>query len=400
MVSASRRGGQGIVSEVTNTFGERLPYLLLPAEESSLPSERRRTWETDKRLHVSPFMPMDQSYTWWFSEPQSRIDVRMDVHHPGDRDFVATLTTRRVELTPASLRAALVRYPLMPLKVTAGIHWQAARLCPEAGAVLSQAPVRAVQGEREAVTVVGGVTRRAVFKALDSFAAASSCCGTPMVAAGRSVTGVGRPSSSMSIGRMRSGQGSAAGRAWASARPTSTAIGTATISSGSSRSSGATSRPRRAPIATPVYRGQKLRPDLSQRQTAAVARRNIHAHYDLGNDLFELMLDPTMAYSCGIWEDGSVTLEEAQRAKFRHVCDKLVLGSDDHLLEIGCGWGGLAIHAATETGCRVTGVTISPSQAALARERVRAAGVSHLVEIVEQDYRLVEGASPGSSRSR
>jgi cyclopropane-fatty-acyl-phospholipid synthase len=69
-----------------------------------------------------------------------------------------------------------------------------------------------------------------------------------------------------------------------------------------------------------------------------------------------------------------------------------VLGPDDHLLEIGCGWGGLAIHAATESGCRVTAVTISPSQAALARERVREAGVSHLVEIVEQDYRLVEGS--------
>ncbi len=146
------------------------------------------------------------------------------------------------------------------------------------------------------------------------------------------------------------------------------------------------------PLIRWLYRGQELRPDRSQRQTAAVARDNIHAHYDLGNELFAAMLDPTMAYSCGIWEDATTTLEEAQLAKFDRVCDKLVLRRDDHLLEIGCGWGGLAIHAATKVGCRVTALTISASQAELARERVRDAGVSHLVEIVEQDYRLVEGS--------
>ena len=104
------------------------------------------------------------------------------------------------------------------------------------------------------------------------------------------------------------------------------------------------------------------------------------------------MLDPTMAYSCAYWERPDMTLEEAQVAKFRAVCEKLHLGSDDHLLEIGCGWGGLAIHAAREYGCRVTGVTISRAQHELAVERVREAGVDDLVEIREQDYREIEGS--------
>ncbi|MDH4176591.1 MAG: cyclopropane-fatty-acyl-phospholipid synthase family protein [Thermoleophilia bacterium] len=146
------------------------------------------------------------------------------------------------------------------------------------------------------------------------------------------------------------------------------------------------------PLVRAVHAVQRLRPDPSQRQTAAVARDNIHAHYDLGNDLFALMLDPTMTYSCAYWERPGMTLVEAQLAKLTRVCEKLRLGPDDHLLEIGCGWGGLAVHAARETGCRVTGLTISPSQAALARERVTAAGLDGRVEIVERDYRELEGS--------
>jgi len=140
-----------------------------------------------------------------------------------------------------------------------------------------------------------------------------------------------------------------------------------------------------------LYRLQELRPDRRPRQTLAAARNNIHAHYDLGNDLFELMLDPTMAYSCAYWERPGMTLEEAQRAKVRHICEKLGLGPGDRVLEIGCGWGGFAIQAATDYGCRVTGLTLSPSQAGFARERIDSAGLRNRIEIREQDYRLTEG---------
>ena len=103
-----------------------------------------------------------------------------------------------------------------------------------------------------------------------------------------------------------------------------------------------------------LYRLQEMRPHRPPRQTPEAARNSIHAHYDLGNDLFRLMLDSTMTYSCAYWERPEMTLEEAQVAKYRAICDKLQLGRDDHVLEIGCGWGGFAIHAAREYGCRVT----------------------------------------------
>ncbi len=133
-----------IVAEVNNTFGERLPYVLLPGDEAS--RNGRRRWETDKRIHVSPFMSMEQTYTWWCSEPGERIAVRMDVHEEGRSDFHATLVARRVELTPASLRSVLVRYPLQPAKVISLIHWQALKLWAKRTPVFRKPPFVPGQG--------------------------------------------------------------------------------------------------------------------------------------------------------------------------------------------------------------------------------------------------------------
>jgi cyclopropane-fatty-acyl-phospholipid synthase len=125
----------------------------------------------------------------------------------------------------------------------------------------------------------------------------------------------------------------------------------------------------------------------SQRGSA----RNIAAHYDLGNDLYRLMLDDTMAYSCGIFEREDSTLHDASCAKFEAACRKLALQPSDHLLEIGTGWGGLAIHAARHYGCRVTTTTISRAQHDYARERISAAGLADRVTLLLEDYRELEG---------
>ncbi len=121
------------------------------------------------------------------------------------------------------------------------------------------------------------------------------------------------------------------------------------------------------------------------------SRRNIAAHYDLGNDLFALFLDDTMAYSCGVFEREDATLHEAQVAKFERVCRRLRLSPSDHLLEIGTGWGGLALHAASRYGCRVTTTTISREQHDLAAERIRAAGLADRVTLLLDDYRDLGG---------
>jgi cyclopropane-fatty-acyl-phospholipid synthase len=131
----------------------------------------------------------------------------------------------------------------------------------------------------------------------------------------------------------------------------------------------------------------ELRPRLQRRNGLLRSRRNIAYHYDLGNELFALMLDETMTYSCAVFERAELSLAEAQRAKLERLCRLLDLGPDDHVLEIGCGWGSFARHAAETRGCRVTGITISREQAVLARERTRGLPV----EILEQDYRDVDG---------
>jgi cyclopropane-fatty-acyl-phospholipid synthase len=121
------------------------------------------------------------------------------------------------------------------------------------------------------------------------------------------------------------------------------------------------------------------------------SRRQVAAHYDLGNELFSLFLDPTMMYSCAVFEPPEATLEQASLAKLDRVCAKLALAPEDHVLEIGSGWGGFALHAAARHGCRVTTTTISREQFDYARGRVRAAGLEDRVTVLLQDYRDLRG---------
>ena len=152
---------------------------------------------------------------------------------------------------------------------------------------------------------------------------------------------------------------------------------------------GALDRLRRvlAPALIPVQRWARW----LARNTPMRSRRRIAAHYDLGNELFALFLDRTMMYSCAVFEQPHTSLEDASLAKLERVCAKLDLRPQDHLLEIGTGWGGLALYAAEHYGCHVTTPTISREQHAYACARVHEAGLEDRVTVLLKDYRELRG---------
>src|SRR3954463_16066131 len=128
-----------------------------------------------------------------------------------------------------------------------------------------------------------------------------------------------------------------------------------------------------------------------RRHSRARDARAVRHHYDVSNEFFALFLDESMTYSCAVFSRGATTLEEAQRTKLELVCSKLALESGERVLDVGCGWGSFAIHAAREHDVHVTGITLSEPQAELARQRAAAAGVGDQVDIRVMDYREIKG---------
>ncbi|MCE9500340.1 MAG: cyclopropane-fatty-acyl-phospholipid synthase family protein, partial [Leptospira sp.] len=130
---------------------------------------------------------------------------------------------------------------------------------------------------------------------------------------------------------------------------------------------------------------------LFRANTKTGSQKNISEHYDLSNDFYSLWLDTSMTYSSAYFQNGAVTLEEGQFQKYDRICRKLKIDSNDHVLEIGSGWGGFAVHAAKNYGCRVTTVTISKEQFAFAKARFEREGVADRVDITLMDYRNITG---------
>ena len=336
----------------------------------------------------------------------------------------------RRPLTNAALARALTRYPLMSQQVTGLIHWQAVKLSMKKVPFHRKPRFSTGEGSRSTPEPERAGATTAILDAPARAGEAPTSGRTalrPLPPARRSpFTGVarrlglwglshparGRISVRLPDGTVRRGGDPATGpditvtvnskNLWRRlATRGRLAIGESYVAGrlAHRRPGGPARDPRSLGRARPGGDGpgrrwmelQRRRPHLPPRSDLHGAKRDIQYHYDIGNDLYALFLDPSWTYSCAFFEHPGHVPAAGPGGQVPAYRDKLGLGPDAHVLEIGCGWGGFAMHAAREWGARVTGLTLSQEQAALARERIAEAGLSDRIEILLQDYRQMEG---------
>ncbi len=350
-----------VVAEVTNTpWGERFRYVV---------DMQKTDANTPKKFHVSPFMPLGLNYQWQISDPGEHLSVSIRVSRHETRLFDASMKLTAIPLTPLRLTIGTL---LQPQKTLAGIYLEAVRLWRK------KVPFYPHPG-----------LRQKLIETLDE------------ITGGRIVVEDG-------TARYEVGTGD---DATITVRILDEQFYTRLIAGGSVGAAeayihGDWQCDDLTGLLRLLHRNREVLKKLNagawrralywfrhklNRDTLAGSKRNIAAHYDLGNDLFQRFLDPTMTYSSGIFADASTSMEQASIAKLDRLCRQLELSAEDHVLEIGTGWGSFAIHAASRYGCRVTTTTISDEQFRLASERIRDAGVDHLVTVLDQDYRQLTG---------
>jgi cyclopropane-fatty-acyl-phospholipid synthase len=382
-----------MVVEVNNTFGERHLYLLTNREDgrSGFPC----VYTVPKAFHVSPFNDMEGTYRFSFSSLRGGVDIQLRLIREGETVLVVRLWGAGVPLTAKSQLLNLLKYPILRWKTIPRIHGQALRLFVNKGlpyvgkptpnspmTIRSKGPTFFERFCRKRVEGLlrglrhGGLTVTFPDGAQRVYGKKTSPLQADLVIADarffpRVILG-----SDIGLGE------SFMEGMWRSDHPTELIrilVRNMDMAMGSE-----------LPVARVVHAlGHHL--DRARQNTFAGSRRNIRRHYDLSNDFFALFLDDSMTYSGGIHESPGVSLEAAQRTKLRQLISKAGISADDHVLEIGCGWGAFAVEAVRCTGCRVTGITLSEAQYAHALDRVKQAGLEDRITLRLMDYRHMTG---------
>ncbi len=381
------------VAEVNNTFGERHLYVL--KEPTSPRGHYPVRYTAPKSFHVSPFNNMEGIYEFCFGDITKTLDVSVRLQREGKTVFEARLKGSPLELTPLNQLRVFFRHPLIPHLTMPRILWQAARLfflrrLPVNTKPIPMSPMtikrnlpsflekRFMEGVSRLLSRIREGTLRVILPEGKEVLFGEQL---PYAGATLMVHDYGFFRRVALGGEIGLGESYMAGE-WDSPSVTDL-FKLFIINRDAIREEGTL-----LPLAMNFLEGLR---HIARENSHFGSSRNIGKHYDLSNDFFRLFLDASMTYSCGIYHTGEETLEEAQRNKLQAMIRKARLGAGDHVLEIGCGWGAFALEAARETGCRVTGITISREQYKLARQRVVEAGLEDRVEILLKDYRQVEG---------
>jgi cyclopropane-fatty-acyl-phospholipid synthase len=387
-----------IVSEVNNTpWGERDTYVLDCRRNAITDSSWR--FRPAKKMHVSPFMPMDIEYDWVLSLPAERLSVFMANSKDGRRFFDTAMTLDRKRISGWSLAGVLLRFPLLTFKVILAIHWEALRLwvkrCPlytHPGKESAGSPEFVVKSSK--LTLLDKFARRLVISRLEKLQAGQIviCENEERATFGQLTPDFPQPVQLRVLNpkfynEIAFGGSIGAGEAYIGGHWSCDQLSDLLRILICNREVLEQVDSGLALLGSPI---RKLLHALN-RNTRTGSRRNIAAHYDLGNEFYRLWLDPKMMYSCAYFETPESSLEEAATAKLDRICRKLELSASDSVIEIGTGWGGFAIHAASHYGCHVTTTTISRQQYEYAKEAVADAGLEDRITLLFQDYRDLDG---------
>ncbi|MCB0324051.1 MAG: DUF1365 family protein [Bdellovibrionales bacterium] len=382
------------VAEVNNTFSESHLYILDEPLEGGAPAFARYRW--CKEFHVSPFNDMTGEYRFAFAVSRDELDVRVNIVKDGEAVFFSRMTGSRQPFTSKMLMKTLARYPLTAHLAFPRIVRQAVTLRYEKGLRVYTKPIAASEMtiRRASPSYLQRTAKDIGFSFLRGIRRGEL---TVVFPDGEEHTFGARTSGRQANIRVRNydffvkslfagdvgfGESYVDGH-WDSDDLTQLLMlfieNEPFISDKNLLS---------ARIGRVVNRLIHLSRQNSKRGSSA----NIRKHYDLSNELFSRFLDSTMSYSCAVFSEPNEALEAAQRRKVQQMIAYANLQPDDHVLEIGCGWGGLALQAAQTVGCRVTGITLSKEQLEWATARVKEAGLSDRVEVRLCDYRDLQGS--------
>jgi len=381
-----------MVVEVNNTFGERHVYVMKNEASSD---ENTLRCGTDKAFHVSPFNDLQGRYEMSFSVPDREIEIHVDLHRSGEKVFGAKLFGKARELTFLNQASVLFRHPIIPHLTIPRIYLEAGKLyfLKKLRMYDRPAPVNTMTIRKIPPTLL----QKQCMKALDTLLAGIDRGSITILQTDGSLRSFGQKDTGYA-GRIMVNDNRFYPRVILSGE---VGFGEAfmegfwdcddlvglfkvLIDNRDAISDGDTAL-------SAIRRAGNHVMDLLRENTMSGSRRNIKEHYDVSNEFFEIFLDKTMTYSCGLFQSEHDTLEQAQLNKIHSIIEKAAIGKGDHVLEIGCGWGGFAIEAVKRTGCRVTGITISRQQMEYARQRIKREGLEESITIILEDYRTIRG---------